>query len=183
MNLEKHLELKGKHAFLSPSNYHWIRWPKDKLIKNVKDESAKELGTRLHALAEEHINLKWKASRTKKTVDHFINDAIGYGMTPEQVLYYDEYCFGTADALSFKDNLLRIHDLKTGETKASFDQLLIYAALFCLQYKVNPIDISIELRIYQYDDVAIKIPEPEEVSEIMDIIVENCKIIHEVINE
>lgn len=34
--------------------------------------------------------------------------------------------------------MLRIHDLKTGISPVHMDQLLIYAALFCLEYKIKP---------------------------------------------
>jgi len=93
-------------------------------------------------------------------------------MVSEQVLFYSPNSFGTADALSFKDNLLRIHDLKTGITKASFKQLDIYAALFCLEYGVDPTTISVEERIYQGNGFEVSIPEPLYIREIMDKIIE-----------
>lgn len=31
MNFKKHSELEGKHAFLSPSGYHWINYDDEKL--------------------------------------------------------------------------------------------------------------------------------------------------------
>lgn len=92
-------------------------------------------------------------------------------MTPEQVLYYSPNCFGTADTISFKKNLLRIHDLKTGEIAASILQLYIYAALFCLEYGYTPDKIGMELRIYQSDDVRIDEPAPKDILKIMDKIV------------
>lgn len=107
----------------------------------------------------------------------FINDAIGFDMQSEQVLYYSEYCFGTCDAISFNDNLLRIHDLKTGVTQASFKQLEIYAALFCLEYKEKPHDIHIEFRIYQNGEINVMEADPNDISEIMDKIVKFDKYI------
>jgi len=62
-------------------------------------------------------------------------------MTPEQVLYYSGNCFGTADSIAFKNNLLRIHDLKTGAVPAHMEQLFIYDALFCLEYRIHPQDL------------------------------------------
>jgi hypothetical protein len=106
-----------------------------------------------------------------------VNDAIGYRMTPEQVLYYSENCFGTADAISFREDLLRIHDLKTGTTPAKMTQLLIYAALFCLEYHIKPNDIAMELRIYQNDDVIIHSPEVNEIVPLMDKIQSFDKLI------
>jgi hypothetical protein len=110
----------------------------------------------------------------------YVNDAIGFRMTPEQPLFYSKNCFGTADAISFRKNLLRIHDLKTGVTPASMHQLEIYAALFCLEYSVNPKDISIELRIYQSNEIYIHNPDAEDILEIMDKIAKFDKAIEDV---
>ena len=93
-------------------------------------------------------------------------------MNTEVVLFYSERFFGTADAISFKNGLLRIHDLKTGRIPAHMDQLLIYAALFCLEYKVKPGEIKYELRIYQNDNVEVFCPTVEDVAPVID------KIIH-----
>ena len=98
-------------------------------------------------------------------------------MNPEQVLYYSDNCFGTADAISFKDNVLRVHDLKTGAVPAHMEQLLVYDALFCLEYKVKPTDIFIEDRIYQNDDIIIATPSAEDVQSVMNKIVEFDRII------
>ena len=114
----------------------------------------------------------------------FINDAIGYRMKSEQVLFYSYYCFGTADAIGFRGNRLRIFDLKTGlKVKASMDQLKIYAALFCLEYAHDPHDIDIELRIYQFDEVRAEIGDPDEIMHIMDTIVRFDKRIEELSRE
>jgi hypothetical protein len=83
----------------------------------------------------------------------YVNDAIGFQMKSEQVLYYSDNAFGTADSISFRRNTLRIHDLKTGVTPTSHHQLEVYAALFCLEYKFDPFDIEIIMRIYQGDDI------------------------------
>jgi hypothetical protein len=107
----------------------------------------------------------------------YVNDAIGYRMKPEQVLYYSDNCFGTADAISFRNNFLRIHDLKTGVTPAKMEQLLIYAALFCLEYRIKPSDIEIELRIYQNDDYIFANPTAEDIVPIMDKIITFDKLI------
>lgn len=177
MNFNKHWELRGKHAFLSASNYHWLNYDSDKLISVYENFKAKERGTRLHEFASEAIELGVKLSNSKRTLNRYVNDAIGFGMTPELILYYSDNCFGTADAVRYDGRELRIHDLKTGKTPASFHQLEIYAALFCLEYDVNPIDIDICLRIYQLDEVLEENPEPEEILAIMDIIIEFDKVI------
>ena len=110
----------------------------------------------------------------------YVNDDIGYKMRPEQPLYFSENCFGTADTISFKNNLLRIHDLKTGVTPASLHQLEVYAALFCLEYKANPEDIDMELRIYQNDDILIGNPTPNVIASIIDKIIIFDKLINKV---
>ena len=57
------------------------------------------------------------------------------------------------------------------------EQLEIYAALFCLEYKVKPGDIDIELRIYQNDDILCHNPTAEDILPIMDKIVHLDKIL------
>jgi hypothetical protein len=93
-------------------------------------------------------------------------------MTTEQVLYYSENCFGTADAISFRYNTLRIFDLKTGVIVGSVHQLEVYAALFCLEYDKDPYKINIELRIYQDNEVVIFDADPDDIAFIMDKIQE-----------
>lgn len=167
MNFNRHPDLSGRHAFLSASKSSWVNYDEDKLASTYRTAMAAHRGTRMHDLAAEHIRLGIKMPRSKKTIDTYVNDAIGYRMSPEQILYYSENCFGTADAISFRNNLLRIHDLKTGITPTSMRQLVVYAAMFCLEYGILPGEITIELRIYQNDEVKIYIPELDEVVHIM----------------
>ena len=101
-------------------------------------------------------------------------------MSTEVVLFYSKRFFGTADAISFRDNTLRIHDLKTGQRPVHIEQLEIYAALFCLEYKIKPNSIKIELRIYQSDEVLVHEPTPEEIFDIMDKIVHVDKLLESV---
>jgi hypothetical protein len=84
---------------------------------------------------------------------------------------YSYNCFGTADAISFHKEKLRIHDLKTGTSKANFRQLEIYAAMFCLEYAIKPAQIGMEFRIYQSDDFEIMEGDPDEITHIMDKII------------
>lgn len=167
MNWNPHLDLVGQHAFLSASQYHWLNYDKEKLITVWQNDMAKKKGTELHEFASTAIKLGQKLADTSQTLNMFVNDAIGFRMESEQVLYYSRNCFGTADAISYENNFLRIHDLKTGYIPASMNQLKIYAALFCLEYKIKPKDIGMEFRIYQSDDVSIYEPTPEEINEIM----------------
>lgn len=179
MDFNKHYLLEGKHAFLSASSYHWIRYDEDKMANFFLNAKAKQRGTELHNLAFELIRLGVKLPSTKTTINQYVNDAIGYRMTPEQVLVYSDNAFGTADAISFRKNKLRIHDLKTGEHPASFEQLEIYAAFFCAEYGVRPFDIEIELRLYQNDEVLVLDPERDKIFHILDRLTTFDKLINE----
>jgi hypothetical protein len=106
-----------------------------------------------------------------ETAKLYINDGIGFRMEVEQPLVYSPIIFGTADTICFRDGVLRIHDYKSGDHPAKMEQLLTYAALFCLEYNVNPADIIFELRIYQAGEVVVHNPESQEVREIVDNIV------------
>lgn len=180
MNFNKHFNLEGQHAFLGASSYHWIRYDDVKLIDTYKRMLAKSRGTRLHEFASECIKLGQKLPKSNRTLNMFVNDAIGYKMESEQILYYSENCFGTADAISFKNGLLRIHDLKTGETATHMEQLMVYAALFCLEYNYKPGDIRIELRIYQNDECNVYEATAEDIAPIMDKIIQFDKLINKI---
>lgn len=190
MNFNDHSNLEGKHAYLSASKYHWINYSDEKFLENYNNMLAAEQGTRIHAYAEESIRLKLQRPayfqdeegnlildengnpiKDETTLTMYINDAIRFKMKPEQILYYSDYCFGTCDAISFTRNMLRIHDLKTGTiVKAHMEQLLIYTALFCLEYRKDPSKIKMELRIYQNNEIVYYNPDPKEIREIMDTI-------------
>lgn len=171
MNFNEHGRLKGEHAFLSASKYHWLNYDPEKLESVFLSSIAAERGSRLHALAAELISLGIKLPRNTKTLNMYVNDAIGYRMSPEVVLYYSDNCFGTTDSISFNKNLLRIHDLKTGSTPVHMEQLRIYMALFCLEYGVRPGDIDAELRLYFQDEIITEEPEVDEIAHIMDKII------------
>lgn len=180
MNFAKHYNLKDQHALLGASKYAWIRYSDDKIAEYYYSEYAKQEGTKLHALASELIQMGIKLPPEHKTLNMFVNDAIGFKMESEQVLYYSMNCFGTADAISFRKNKLRIHDLKTGKGPTHFEQLEIYAALFCLEYDIKPVDIEMELRIYQSNKVKQFIPEVDDIVPIMDRIITADKIISQI---
>lgn len=172
----------GAHAFLGASQYHWLNYDEEKLITVYKNRMAAQQGTKLHAFAKDCIELKQHLPKSRKTLNSFVNDAIGFKMRPEQVLYYSANCFGTSDAIVFKNDFLRIHDLKTGTTPASMHQLEVYAALFCLEYSKNPEKIGMELRIYQNDEIITGVPEPGLIKDVMDKIISFDKIIERVKN-
>lgn len=177
MRFNNHYDLEGQHAFLGASQHAWLRYDEDHLRERYTAMQAMQKGTELHELARQCIKMGVKLPRNNKTLNAYVNDAIGYHMTPEQPLYYSKFCFGTADAISFKDGFLRIHDLKTGVIPASMEQLMIYTALFCLEYDYKPSEISAELRIYQSDDIRIHEPAVDEIAPIMDKIVVFDKIL------
>lgn len=171
MIFTKHSNLEGLHAPFGASQSAWLRYDDEKILATYNNMKAKEMGTRLHAWAKETIDLGIKQPRSKKTIYAYVNDAIGYKMDTEVVLFYSPRFFGTADSICFRNGTLRIHDLKTGVTKVHMEQLMIYAALFCLEYKIKPSDIEMELRIYQSDEVIYHNPTAESISSIMDRIV------------
>ena len=183
MNFNKHLNLEGQHAFLGASKYHWINYDETKLVESYSKFTAAQKGIELHEFAAQCIRLGQKLPKSRKTLNMYVNDAIGFKMTPEQPLFYSENCFGTADAISFRNKMLRIHDFKSGVIPAHMEQLEIYAALFCLEYKVNPADIDIELRIYQSDQILYHNPTAEDIVPIMDKIITFDKIINKIKSE
>lgn len=182
MNFNNHFSLKDKHAFLSPSNYHWVNYDEEKLRERYITSQAAKEGTILHAFAAEAIKLGIKLKSNGSTLSAYVNDAIDFKMAAEQTLFYSDNCFGHADAISFRRNVLRIHDLKTGVSPASVTQLLVYAALFNLEYGLmlgfKPFDIQYNLRIYQSDEVQMFEVDPMDVFTIMDRIVSFDKVIN-----
>lgn len=202
MNFNDHSNLVGQHAFLGASKFHWLNYDEETLIRTYKRQYATTVGTILHELASDCIKNRIRLSKNAdrhliqlelirnkiptefidinsilETLVPFVNDAIGFGMTSELVLYYSENCFGTADTLSFRNNFLRIHDYKSGTLPTHMEQLLIYAALFCLEYKIKPSDIEAELRIYQGGEILYHRPQPEEIMDICKKIIESDNII------
>lgn len=207
MNFIEHKELKDKHALLAPSQPFWIKYSEEQLFQKYVSSYAQIMGTALHELAETLIRNSVKMKKTdrnvilvhllksgipKSVIDidrifnnfvTYVNDAIGFRLTPEQPLKYSDYCFGTADAISFRNNLLRIHDYKSGVTQPKMEQLLAYAALFCLEYKYKPGEIDIELRLYYNDEIIVMNPTAEDVLPVMDAIVRHTKYLRELNGE
>lgn len=171
MRFNKHIRIQGEHAFLSPSNYHWINYTPNRLAERWTAAQASAWGVAQHEYAMEEIRAE-RLSEHSGILGMYINDCIKYRMETEQVLFYSEHCFGTADAIAFRYKKLRISDLKTGLIKGSVHQLEVYAALFCLEYDMDPYNMDIELRIYQNDEVHVYEADPEDIIQIMEKIVE-----------
>lgn len=205
MNFTEHSDLIGTHAFLSPSQNAWTNYTEEKLIQRYLSSKAVERGTRLHEFAAEAIELNRKQSG-RDTLSMYVNDAIGYKMKPEQPLFYSFNCYGTADTIAYRRNILRIHDLKTGEVEAHMKQLYIYSALFFLEYGklvsdlrkkgygdndislmlgVRPNELHFEpektddivLRIYQFNEFKEDHPDPQEIRNLMNIIVDDNRVL------
>ena len=102
MNFIKHSNLIDQHAFLGASKYHWLNYDENKVADTYLKMLAIQRGTELHEFAAQCIKLGQKLPKSEKTLNRYVNDAIGYKMTPEQVLYYSDNCFGTTDAIAFR---------------------------------------------------------------------------------
>jgi hypothetical protein len=160
----------GKHALLSPSAYHWLDYDEDKLRRVFFQQQQTRRGNDLHDYAQRAITLGIRQADNGSTLSSYINDCIGFRMTPEFPLYYSDVCFGTSDAVGFSSKLvLRVADLKTGITETSMKQPMIYAAIFCLQFEYSPLDLSeINLRIYQNNEIRELIADPVDILMTMD---------------
>lgn len=190
MQFNNHYKLAGLHAPFSASQSHWLRYDDDKVREVYQNKKAAQYGTQLHEWAKTTIDLGIKQANKKTTLNMYINDAIGFKMSTEVVLFYSERFFGTADAISFGNfkgrNILRIHDLKTGKSgkiEDHIEQLEVYAALFCLEYGIKPGEIDMELRVYKSDEVLIHHPTAEDILPVMDKIVHLDKLLQKIDEE
>lgn len=208
MNWNEHSKLKGLHSFMSASKYQWINDTDEELEERYVKKYLSSIGTILHEYACDRIKFGMKLHKSSKDdvafylkknyipsgiikrIDFnsiflnlmaYVNDAIDLRMTPEVILCYDESeSFATTDAISFNNNLLRIHDYKSGTTPAKIEQLEVYAAYFCLEYDYKPSEIDIELRIYQNGEVIYHNPTPDDISFIINRIRIGDKIISKI---
>lgn len=202
MRWNDHSKLIGTHAFLSASKPGWQNKTPEELIEARINSYAQAIGTLLHAYAADRIKYREKLTKQElravrfelirnripeyaidmqamyPTLMSYVNDAIGFGLDPEVVLYYSDESYGTADAINLCDgNVLRIHDLKTGTTPAKMEQLMTYAAWFHLEYKAKPEHIRTELRIYQSGEILAYEPDATEIREVMDKVVSGVKVL------
>lgn len=171
MRFNQHSHLAGTHSTLSASNHAWTNYDLDKLEAVYRAKLAAQHGQELHEFAAHCIRLGQRLEDTGQTLNTYVNDAIGFRMLPEQVLFYANDAFATVDSITDRDDYLRIHDLKTGLIETSFRQLEVYAAYYCLEFRRNPFDLKgIELRIYQSDDVKMLEGDPHVITQIMETI-------------
>lgn len=206
MIFNKHLELEGRHAILSPSKPYWMNYDDESLKKYYISCFATEIGTLTHEYACDRIRFRMPLDPENEEAKNgllmhlmkngipfrvidldrifynmvpYVNDGIGFKMECEVKLKYSDLCFGTADAICVRRNQLRIHDLKTGTTPAHMEQLLTYAALFFHEYKrdYRPSTMKTELRIYQNQDILTHHPTTEEIRAAMDRIVHDDKVL------
>jgi hypothetical protein len=169
MRWNSHSELRGRHAFLSPSNYHWVNYTPQKLEARFQSYRGAARGTALHDLAKNCIDLGVRLDESEKALAWYVADAIDLGLSAEQYLYYSENCFGQSDAIGVAGDILHVHDLKTGVGPvAKFTQLEVYAALYCLEYIVDPFALGFELRIYQGEEIRGHQPHSDTILSIMD---------------
>lgn len=186
MQWNNHSKIIGSHAFLGASKHGWLNDDDEKLKNRYRRFMAVQRGTELHDLASKMIKLGVELDpNSTKTFDRYVNDAIGFRLRPEQPLYYSDNCFGTADAIGFDERtrFLRIHDLKTGEVPAKMEQLVIYAALFCLEYHQKPGSMGFELRIYQNDGIDVANPTGDVILPVMDKIIQFDKLLNKIKGE
>jgi len=180
LHFRKHSHLEGQHAFLSPSMYHWINYDPEKLEYRYKALRAALEGMEQHRYAAIAIEEREVQDDESTTVGMYINQCIQYKMQTEVVLYYSPNSFGTVDAINYSHRRLRISDLKTGVSRTSEHQLEVYAALFFLEYEIDPFSVrSIELRIYQDNQCRTYDGDPFVTKAIMDKIVFFDKLINE----
>ena len=211
MIFNEHSELRGKHSVLGASKHAWLNDDDEKLIQRYINSFATDIGTAVHEYACDRIryrlrmedneseknalllhllkkDIPWRVIDIEKlfyNLTAYVNDTIGYKMTPELILKYSDLSYGTADALGYSRNTLRIHDLKTGLQPASMDQLMVYAGWFFLEYKkqVNFQKSKTELRIYQNNEVLCYTPTNQDISVIMEKIVHGSVTIENTIAE
>lgn len=200
MIFRKHLDLEGRHAILSASSWRWVNDDIESLTKRICSQYLAPIGTILHDIARKHIKHRIKLNKYDKknvmlelveqgvpayvidTINfdsvyenlvRYVNDCVAYKMSPEVVLKFSDNFFGTADAIKYDEEsrFLRIHDYKSGTTPAHMEQLMIYVALFCLEYAIKPNSIQCELRIYQGAEPTIYEPSVEEITHIIEKII------------
>ena len=164
MPFNNHSWLEGTHAKFGASTFSWLNYDEEKMVRVANKMEAARIGTLKHDYAKMAIELKIRQAESEKTLNSYINDAIRFRMKPEVILFANPFFYGTADAISFRNGELRIHDLKTGVIPGHFEQLEIYAAFYCIEYDERPVDIDMVFRLYQNDEIRESIGDPLRIS-------------------
>lgn len=213
MNFNRHFDKEGKHAILSASSWRWLNDDPEALVKRICSHYLSDIGTILHDIARKHIKHRIKLNRYDKknvmlelvelgipgvvidTINFesvyenlmmYVNDCVAYKMTPEVVLKFNDDFFGTTDAIKYEDEIryLRIHDYKSGTTPAHMEQLMIYAALFCLEYGIKPSSLTgCELRIYQACEIAAFNPTADDIQDVIETILSHSNFLRKLREE
>lgn len=173
MLFNSHSNLAGQHSELGASQHAWLRYEVEDLERAWSRKQAARRGDELHEFAANAIRLGQRLEDLPKTLNMYVNDCIKDRLRPEQVLYYSPNAYGTADAIGFRNGILRVRDLKTGRSPVHMDQLLVYVCYFILEYNFGLFDgiEQIELRIYQGNAFKEHIPANTEILPILDRIV------------
>lgn len=175
-----------KHAVFSPSEKYWVNYDRARIIQRYDQVIAIERGTALHELAAKCIDLKIHLDPCEGVIATYVSDCISYKMDTEVELVFTNEINGTADAIRYdrESNTLYVFDLKTGSTKASLVQVMIYAALWCCVHNRDPLTLSYDLRIYhnQYPEKIDTESDPQLGERINDIIVQ-MRYVASVIND
>ena len=204
-----HPELVGKHALFSASKYAWLNYDDKDIASAYINSFAAPIGTATHEFAKKYISRRIPLTDDQGSKNAlfmhlieennipanvisldtlfynlmpYVNDSIGYKMTPEALVYYSDISYGWADAIGYSRNILRIHDLKTGIGKVSMDQLMIYAAIFYLEHKkeANLNKSRTELRIYKNQEVVVHTPSNHEIAAVMDKVIHANTVVDEI---
>ena len=122
-------------------------------------------------------HLKYLPNEAYGSAKSFVTDSVTLGMDSEVKVGYSFFFNGAADAIKLENKLLRVFDLKTGSMLAKPEQLYIYCAEFCLQHRINPIEISFEIRIYQNDEIFGDKPSGSDILALMDNIAHKNKVL------
>ena len=71
MNFNDHSKLRGQHAFLGASKYHWLNYDPNKIAEAYRNFLAVAMGTRLHEYAAESIDLGQRLPKSHKTLNKY----------------------------------------------------------------------------------------------------------------
>ena len=175
MIFNKHSELEGRHAILSPSKHYWLNYDDEGLMRNYISSFATDIGTLVHEYASDRIKYRLPIDIENEEAKngllmHLLKNGIPFRVIDLDRLFY---------------NLVPYVNDAIGYRMASMDQLLCYAGLFFLEYKrdYRPQTMKVELRIYQNQEVLVNQPSSEEVKAVMDKIIHGDAVLSKKLTE